>query len=358
MSRTTLCLLTATGLTVASLSFMVTRYTVMGSEVQLPVGPNIWKVTMKVQGTFDGDAQIRTETPLDVGRSACSAKPMKCAARSIAHLRRAIPERKQALWSRRGGQKEGIFVAHCEYYLTVDTPRPSAGLARPGSVLYEEPLPGAYLDPEKGSSAENERLSSLAAQLSEGRENKADIAECYRFVAFQIKNEPTIDGPTVRATDCLKDERGDCAAKSRLLNALLRNRGIPARIVTGITLTKGHEQCAHYWVEAWVNDHWMGICPFYQHCGKVPSTYVILGFGDAPVVRGRHIKDLEYAFLIEHHPGDSTTAAAAATPLHRFFKAISLYMVSRPRPAAYRVPATSTGRGAHHLRVPKSHRSQ
>jgi hypothetical protein len=334
MSRTTLCLLTAAGLAILSLGFMATRYHVMGSEVQLPVGPNIWKVTMKVQGTFDGDAQIKTATPLDVGRQHVLREHYD----SVQLLNRPVearhPERKQVLWSRRGGEKDSKFVAHCEYYLTVETPRPSAGLSRPGSILYEETSPGAYLDPEKGTSAENERLSSLAAQLSEGRENKADIAQAlYRYVAFQIKNEPTIAGvaqPPVHAIDCLKDERGDCAAKSRLLVALLRNRGIPARIVTGLTLTKGHEQRAHYWVEGWVNDHWMGMCPVYDHFGKVPSTYVVFGFGDFPVVRGRHIKDLDYAFLVEHHPGDEAAAAAAATPLHRFFKSISLYMVAPP----------------------------
>jgi hypothetical protein len=333
MSRTTLCLLTAAGLAALSLGFMITRHTVMGSEVQMPVGPNIWKVTMKVEGTVDGDAQIKTATPLDVGRQHVLREKYDSADMLSRPIEARHPERKQVLWSRRGGQKDDKFVAHCEYYLTVETPRPVAGASRPGSSLYEEPAPGAYLDPEKGTSAENERLSSLAAQLSEDRENKADVAQAlYRYVAFQIKNEPTIGcaKPPSRAADCLKEERGDCAAKSRLLVALLRNRGIPARTVTGLTLTKGHEQRAHYWVEAWVNDHWMAMCPFYDHFGKVPSTYVVFGYGDVPVVRGRHIKDLDYAFLIEHRPGDEAAAVGAATPLHRFFKTISLYMVAPP----------------------------
>ena len=330
MSRTTLCLVTAMTLALLSLGFMVTRYTVMGSEVQLPAGPNMWKITMKVQGAFDGDAQIRTATPLDVGRQHVLREHYDSTQLLNRPAEARHPERKQVLWSRRGGQTDGRFVAHCEYDILVEAPRQATSLSRP-SNLYDEPAPGAYLDPEKSSSAENERLSSLAAQLSEGRENKADIAQAlYRYVAFQIKNEPTIEGPPVRAADCLKDERGDCAAKSRLLVALLRYRGIPARTVTGLTLTKGHEQRAHYWVEAWVNDHWMSICPFWQHFGKVPSTYVIFGFGDFPVVRGRHVKDLEYAFLVEHRPGDDDTAAAATTPLHRFFAAISLYMVAPP----------------------------
>jgi 7 transmembrane helices usually fused to an inactive transglutaminase/Transglutaminase-like superfamily len=332
MSRTTLCLLTAGSLAMLSLGFMATRYTVLGDEVKLPIGPNTWKVTMKVQGDFDGDARIQTATPLDFGRQHVMSETYD----SPQLLNRPVdarhPERRQVLWSRRGGQKDGQFVIHAEYYLNLETPHAPAGITRPVSSFYEEPKLGAYLDPEKSSSAENERLSSLAAQLSEGRENQADVAQAlYRYVAFQIRNEPSIDGPPVRAADCLKAEGGDCAAKSRLLVALLRTRGIPARIVTGLTLAKGPEQRPHYWVEGWINEHWTPMCPFYHpNFGKVPSTYVVFGFGDHPLVRGRHVKDLEYAFLVEHHPVDEAAALAAATPLHRFFTAISLFMLPPP----------------------------
>jgi hypothetical protein len=329
MSRTTLCLLTAAGLALLSLGFLATRYAVMGGEAHLHAGPNTWKVTMKVQGAFDGDTNVRTATPLDVGRQHVLRETYDSPQLLNRPADARHPERKLVLWSRRGGQKDGKFVAHCEYYLTIDTPRPTAGMARAASSFYEEPKPGAYLDPEKGSAAENECLAGLAAQLGDGRENKFEVAQAlYGYVASKIKNEPSVDDEPVRAADCLKDGRGDSAAKSRLLVALLRSRGIPARVVKGLTLTKVHVQRAHYWVEAWVYDHWLSMCPFYDHgFGKVPSTYVIFGYGDHPLVRGRHVKDLDYAFLVEHHPVDEAAAAAAATPLHRFFTAISLYML-------------------------------
>ena len=38
---------------------------------------------------------------------------------------------------------------------------------------------------------------------------------------------------TQSALDCLQDQGGNSAGKSRLLVALCRNRGIPARVVTG-----------------------------------------------------------------------------------------------------------------------------
>ena len=46
MSRATLCGITAAGLALgAALAVMAVRYRVLGDEVKLPVGPNVWKVT-------------------------------------------------------------------------------------------------------------------------------------------------------------------------------------------------------------------------------------------------------------------------------------------------------------------------
>src|SRR5262249_4347518 len=120
---------------------------------------------------------------------------------------------------------------------------------------------------------------------------------------------------------------GDAAGKSRLLTALLRKRGIPARIVTGLTLARGREQFIHRWVEAWVDERWTALCPSNRHYGHVPATYLVFGFGDQSPARGRSIRDLTCAFLIEKTlPGeaDEGTEPSAA---RRLFRAVSLFML-------------------------------
>ena len=52
-------------------------------------------------------------------------------------------------------------------------------------------------------------------------------------VDVEINNEPTLSGPSMSAVECLKNSSGDSGGQSRLLIALCRNRGIPARLVTG-----------------------------------------------------------------------------------------------------------------------------
>src|SRR5262249_14944376 len=118
---------------------------------------------------------------------------------------------------------------------------------------------------------------------------------------------------------------GDCAAKARLLVALLRCRGIPARLVTGLALTKGRDQRAHTWAEAWLDHHWLPMCPVHHRFGELPPTYLVLTFGEAPVVTGHRTSDLHYAFLVEKVGPEA--AAADAGPLRRAFLAVSLYML-------------------------------
>ena len=68
MSRMTLCGLTAAALALVSVGLMIARYRVMGDEVELPAGPNSWKVTLIAHGQADAGARVWTAAPLDCRR--------------------------------------------------------------------------------------------------------------------------------------------------------------------------------------------------------------------------------------------------------------------------------------------------
>src|SRR5438552_14298295 len=69
MSRTTLCVATATLLSLVSIGLMLGRYRLFGDEVKVPLGPGTWKVSFLIQGQSTGsDARLITGLPLDFGR--------------------------------------------------------------------------------------------------------------------------------------------------------------------------------------------------------------------------------------------------------------------------------------------------
>jgi hypothetical protein len=324
MSRTTLCVLTAAGLVVAAAGIMVVRCAALGAEAWVPIGSNTWKVTMVVQGRSLGKAKLLTATPLDfdrqhIQRETWSSDEMLDKPPDARH-----PDHRQVHWSQRADNPDGPFRARYEFYCTIDVHQASSSMSKLHAALYAPPQPGQYLDPHPG--ADNERIAGQARQLTAGLQRPVDQVEAlYRFVANDIANEPTIEPPGIQALECLERKSGDSGGKSRLLRAMLRHRGIPARMVTGLALAREHEQTAHHWVEAWIDDRWVPLCPFHRHYGHVPSTYLIFGFGDLSLARGRNVKDLDYAVLVEKTLPDDAAGGVQPSPMRRVFRAVSLF---------------------------------
>ncbi len=330
MSRTTLCILTAATLAVVSIGVMTTRYVVLGSEVTSPAGPGTWKVTLVVRGNSKGDAHLLTLAPLDMGRQHVLKEEFSSA--QMMHLPQDTKHHdyRPIVWTRRTSEKDGPFRARSEFYVSLEVAHPSTSMVRAANGLYAAPHAGEFLDREVRTEADNDLLEAKAKALTAGLESKADQAEAlYRFVENEIQNDPSLDGPPIRSSDCLRAGSGDSGAKSRLLVALLRHCGIPARPVLGLSLHKGPEQRRHFWVEAWVRDRWVPMDSFQRHFGSVPGSYLVFAVGHGAVVRGRNITDLDYAFLIER-ASIGELDGVQASPLKKLFRSAALHLLPPP----------------------------
>ncbi len=332
MSRTTLCLLTATALTALAGASMIFRYQVLGPEIHTPTGPGVWKVTLMVQGHLQGQSRLSTLTPLDDGRQRLLRE-----SGSSQHLQHKLPdtrqlerhpERRYLSWSKRGGAQDGSFRACYEFFCAVEGHRSSAVPAG-GKDLHVPPQQGEFLETTSPSDEENEQLSAEARSLTVGHTGHGDQAELlYRFVSNEVHHEPTVRGDAgVSAGECLKSGSGDSRAQARLLTALLRCRGIPARVVTGLRLVQDDGQVAHYWVEAWLHDHWLSMCPYYHHYGHVPASFLVFGYGDLSVVRGKNINDLDYAFLVERTTSEAALGGPEPSRFKKVLRSVRLTML-------------------------------
>jgi hypothetical protein len=307
MSRTTLCAVTAAGLAALSIGLMVLRHQVLGDEIKVPTGPGSWKVTLVVRGKSQGNARLITAAPLDINHQhvvneTFRSSELKAKQQDLHGPDAKHPDRRLVLWSQRPGSGKGPFQVRHDFCCSVNVHRPSGPMSRLGKTLYAAPRAGEYIKGEAHLDPNNREINELALRLTAGKgfDKPADQArELFRYVDQEIGNEPSVNGPGVSDVECLKNAAGDAGAKSRLLVSLCRNRGIPARLVTGLALSRGKES-AHVWAEAWVDGHWMDMCPFYHHLDRLPPTYLIFGFGDMAVARGHNVHDLDYAFQIMH----------------------------------------------------------
>ncbi len=307
MSRTTLCVLTAGGLAALSVGLMIGRYYVLGDEIKVPAGPGTWKVTMLIRGKGHGGApRLITAAPLDfnhqhVFNEECRSAELKVKPQDQRATDNRHPERRLNLWSPRPGSSPGPFTARYSFCCAVTVRHPSGPMARLTKALYGPPRMGENIGSEPRVDPSNRDISTLALRLTSGLGNPADQARAlFRHVDQEVGNEPSVNGPGIGDVECLKNGGGDAGAKSRLLVSLCRNRGIPARVVNGLALSKDHKESAHTWAEAWVDGHWMAMCPYYHHLDRVPPTFLIFGFGDMAMARGHNVRDLDYAFRVEH----------------------------------------------------------
>jgi hypothetical protein len=325
MSRTTLCLITAAVLATASLSVMAVRRYVLGNEIVVPAGPGTYKVTVLVRGKSQGSAKVQMLCPLDFKQQHVFREEFASQEMTQKSIENRNKDRRQVLWIQKASGARMPFEGRYEFYCAVDVQQPTTPMTKLGKQVYDAPFVGEYVHAEAFVDPDDRQIGDLASGLTEKHTGPVDQARAlFHYVADNIRNEPAAGSVPQGAIECLKSKQGDAAAKSRLLTALCRSRGIPARIVTGLTLDKRCDQTAHYWVEAWVGDHWMPMCPFYHHCGSVPSTYLVFAIGDFNLVRGHNVRDLDYACLAEHHRSAAETPGDPGTWLQRVFRTLSL----------------------------------
>jgi hypothetical protein len=324
----TLCCLTAAVLVLLSVGTMIARYRTVGDEVETPTGPNTWKLTLTVHGNAEAGARVYTSAPLDFRRQHVLREQVRSHQLEPKPSDSKDPRRRSVVWILRTGTKPGPFKLRCEYTCAVEVAQPSSGMDKTGRSASTPPR-GRYLDAEPRTGPERERLSALACQLTEGHDKLGDRARAlFDYVKKEITNEPSVEEPhdNVGAVQCLADGAGDAAAKSRLLVTLLRLSNIPARIVTGIVLSRGPRQSAHRWVEAWVHERWVPMCPFNHHFGHIPPSYLVFTVGDLPLVRGKQVRDLDFGYLVERVKEGEHVEADVSWP-RRFFRSVSLYML-------------------------------
>src|SRR5207244_11466002 len=126
------------------------------------------------------------------------------------------------------------------------------------------------------------------------------------------ENEPQLGTHT--ALPSLPNGRGNSGGKSRLFVALCRNRGVPARLVSGLVLHGDQEQGLHHWAEAWAGDQWLPACPTYGHfgTGQFPKNYLVLQIGDEDLVRGNGVSS-QFGFLVKAGAAPTVSEEETAT---------------------------------------------
>lgn len=158
----------------------------------------------------------------------------------------------------------------------------------------------SYLVAEERTQVADPEIAAKALQLApEGTELAPTVDAIFNYCARDVKYLEA-KGPTDALT-ALRLGEASCNGKVRLMVALLRAKGIPARMANGLILESSRKRTTHAWAEAWIVDGWVPFCPTNGWFAEIPEHYLELAKGDVAVMTHTRNIGFDWQWRITHH---------------------------------------------------------
>ncbi|WP_452599119.1 7TM domain-containing protein [Pontimicrobium sp. MEBiC01747] len=141
------------------------------------------------------------------------------------------------------------------------------------------------------------KIAALSTKLSKDKTtDKAIITALHNYVK-NIPNEPILT--LTDAVSALEQNMASCNGKSRLLVALSRQLGYPARIKGGIILNTNNTRTSHSWAELYINKQWVPFDPVNDNFAHIPANYLELYEDDAFLLTHTAGVNFDYSYYIK-----------------------------------------------------------
>ncbi len=166
------------------------------------------------------------------------------------------------------------------------------------TIMTEQPIPreaARELLPDTAIQCDNPEIAALADSLGIHRDSTMlyNVRKIFHYVTKELKYVQY--SGTTDALTAYHIGEASCGGKSRLMAALARHLGIPARLVGGKILASGQSTATHIWIELFINGYWVPFCPTNNYFAELPSEYLILYYDEKPLIT--HTKDINFKYF-------------------------------------------------------------
>lgn len=277
-----------------------------------PKKPTItyWTVTvsMEVEPTAE-PASVRMLVPISDGRQAILGRTVRPSA--FRFREDAEPPNQWVGWEATSVKPQKGSISYSYTARTTDV-----WLDVPRIALAANPPP-----PDPGTlratdtiQSDDPALARRAAALTRDATRVDEIAwSLFQYAASFLRSESANEPDDARSV--LQAERGSPSGRARLLVALLRSVGIPARLVGGLRLEDAARKRATLsWVEAWLDGTWVPFDPSNGHYATLPANYLALYYGDLPLIEHTAKLGFRYDMLMHQVTRQALLAQEAEPP--------------------------------------------
>ena len=137
-------------------------------------------------------------------------------------------------------------------------------------------------------------LDSLSKQATDNEE-LLEIIFLYANKSFVKDNNHINNGIDVS----LRTNKATALGRSRIMVALCRAAGIPARVITGLILEESVGAIPHNWLEVYSDNKWTPYDPERGYAEKIPGSYLVFNRDNNYIVTYQNIDDVKVTYNIQ-----------------------------------------------------------
>jgi hypothetical protein len=307
-------LLVAIGLAIFAWKTLVLHLPVWPSNVE-----NLWRVELEVDARGSGDrGSVRAALP-DSDNQQEIFDERQTSDRLVFTIRTEKTGQRLGIWS---GKFDGVHnLTHAFRVQLSQEPVPlptDLGLAPPKEIA------DSYLRTTTHFPSDAPEVHDLLANIAPA--NPTDPLGQMRMVLGYVADEIlTASTGSDDALLTLAAGEGSQVGKARLLVALLRAAGTPARIAAGLRLGAQKEGREAVWAEAWVGGEWISLSPSLGFFGARPPDLLLLRKGSSTLVEETGLEALSSRYRVLRESLRADEVASFMVPSNPILAAISLY---------------------------------
>lgn len=320
-----------TGAVLIALGASIFAWKVLVARVPLTPaqGERLWRVELEISVRGRGQrGSVRAALPsTEPGQRIMDEGVVS---QQLDHSVRNEPGGRVAVW---GGRLDGMVELRQAY--RVELQRVEMSLPTTPMPKVPEDIAQNFLISTATVPAKSREIASLLRSLSLATPD--DPAGSVRTIFAFVANEVSLDNEeSDDALIALAHRVGDPVGKARLLTAMLRASGIPARRVQGLELQDDGRPRPKTWVEAWIGE-WVPMSPEDAVLGLRPARWLALSRDEGPTLSSTSTNAIDARHQARREWLGHDELATLMTPPNAIASRFSLFRLPLATQAALRV---------------------
>ena len=129
-------------------------------------------------------------------------------------------------------------------------------------TIESEPPTADYSEASQLIPSDHPTIEDLATRLAQDAKTDSEKVVKLTQSVSQLFKATVFSASVKSPVETVRHMYGNTAELSMLLTALIRNRGIPARVASGLRIDRSKNACVfHMWTEAWLDGRWIPVDP-------------------------------------------------------------------------------------------------